>query len=319
MSSAQEPFRVRRVSNPATGKREWVLPDGVTTWQLRTSRYRRLFHGVYVSATNRITPLLLARGALLLADPRSVASHHTAARIWGAIVPDDGVTHITCVGRLPQVSGVVARPPKKGQQGTTFNGVRLTTPTQTFLDLSDCLGLVDLVVLGDSLVKAGRVTPEQLVLAAADFRGRSRRLARRAASLVRGEVDSPMESRLRLLMVLAGLPEPTINHKIRWPDGSVRFRFDLSYPEHRLIVEYDGRQHAESHEQWGKDVGRREWLDQERWRLIVIRATDIYSTPALTLSRVIQAMRDKGMTVPRLSDEWRQHFPSLPGDLAEPA
>jgi hypothetical protein len=60
-------------------------------------------------------------------------------------------------------------------------------------------------------------------------------------------------------------------------------------------------------------------MDQERWRLIVVRAKDIYSTPALTLSRVIEAMRDKGMSLPRLSDEWRQHFPSKPGDVAEPA
>ena len=34
---------------------------------------------------------------------------------------------------------------------------------------------------------------------------------------------------------------------------------------------------------------------------------------------IMGAMRDKGMEVPRLSDEWRQHFRSLPEDLAEPA
>ena len=28
------------------------------------------------------------------------------------------------------------------------------------------------------------------------------------------------------------------------------------------------------------------------------------------------AMRDQGMSVPRLSDEWRLHFASLPDDLA---
>ena len=99
--------------------------------------------------------------------------------------------------------------------------------------------LYDLVVLGDSLVKKERVTTALLVEAAATFRGRSRALARRAAGLVRAEVDSPMESRLRMLMGLAGLPEPVINHKISWPDGSVRFRFDLSYPEHQLVIEYD--------------------------------------------------------------------------------
>ena len=40
-----------------------------------------------------------------------------------------------------------------------------------------------------------------------------------------------------MLMILAGLPEPVINHTIRWPDGTIRFRFALSYPDHRLIIE----------------------------------------------------------------------------------
>ena len=45
--------------------------------------------------------------------------------------------------------------------------------------------------------------------------GRGCRLARRAASLAREGVDSPQETRLRLLLVLAGLPEPRVNVIIR--------------------------------------------------------------------------------------------------------
>ncbi|MDV3221737.1 hypothetical protein [Intrasporangium sp.] len=310
-----EPFRVDKDDR---GTR--VLPAGVTEWDLRSGRYRRLFKGVYVGRKVTVTPLLLARAALLLVDPRSVVSHQSAARIWGAVVPDDGLAHLSCVGRRPQVRGLAAhRVSRGGQKYVTFRGLRVTTPAQTFLDLAADLGLVDLVVLGDSLVKAERVTPAQLVEAAAAFRGRSRRRARRAAGLVRAEVDSPMETRLRLLLVLAGLPEPVINHKIHWPGGRVRFRFDLSYPEYRLVIEYDGRQHAESDDQWGIDLDRREWMDGGKWRLIVVRATGIYTTPAHTLQRVIGAMRDQGMPVPTLSDEWRQHFPSRADDVAEPA
>jgi hypothetical protein len=309
------PFRVDKDDR---GKR--VLPAGVTEWDLRSGRYRRLFKGVYVGRSVTLTPLLLAQAALLLVDPLSVVSHQSAARIWGGVVPDDGLAHVSCAKRRPQVHGLAAhRVSRGGQEYATVRGVKLTTPAQTFLDLAADLGLVDLVVLGDSLVKTKRVTPAHLVEAAAAFRGRSRRMARRAAGLVRAEVDSPMETRLRLLLVLAGLPEPVINHKIRWPGGTVRFRFDLSYPEYRLIIEYDGRQHAESDDQWGTDLDRREWMDGGKWRLIVVRSKGIYSTPALTLQRVIGAMRDQGMPVPTLSDEWRQYFASRPDDVAEPA
>ena len=112
---------------------------------------------------------------------------------------------------------------------------------------------------------------------------------------------------------------PAINHRIRWPDGRVRIRFDLSYPEHRLVIEYDGRQHADSDDQGGTDLERREWMDVGKWRLIVVSSKGIHSTPALTLQRVIGAMRDLGMSVPALSDEWRRHFPSRTDDVAEPA
>ena len=44
------------------------------------------------------------------------------------------------------------------------------------------------------------------------------------------------ESRLRMLIVLAGLPEPKVNHKLLDERGRVRRRLDLSYPDLRLIV-----------------------------------------------------------------------------------
>ncbi len=124
---------------------------------------------------------------------------------------------------------------------------------------------------------------------------------------------------MRMLMVLAGLPEPVVNHRISWSDGSVRWRFDLSYPGVRLIIEYDGRQHADSTTQWHGDIGRREWMDENDWRIVVLVANDLYRTPALTLSRLRAAMRARGMVVPRLREEWRRFFPSRPEDLAHPA
>lgn len=313
---------VSKERDEVTGRvrRRLQLPAGVTEWELRKRKYRKLFHGVYVHRDTPITEWIKAFGALLLSGDNAAASHHSAARIWGGVVPDDGHVHLSIDGVRLKVLGIRAHRVKVGgQQCNSVNGLRVTTPVQTFLDLGGELGLVDLVVLGDSLVKAARVTPEELVAAAKTFRGRGRRLLRRAASLVRRDVDSPMESRLRMLLVLAGLPEPTVNHKIRWPDGSVRYRFDLSYPRFRLVFEYDGRHHAESDRQWDGDIDRREWMDGDDWRIVIVRSKDIYNTPGQTLQRITSAMRAKGMTVPRLSDEWRLHFPGRTGDVAEPA
>ncbi|WP_020145069.1 hypothetical protein [Terracoccus sp. 273MFTsu3.1] len=102
-------------------------------------------------------------------------------------------------------------------------------------------------------------------------------------------------------------------------DGTLLRRYDLSYLPFRLIIEYDGRQHAESDEQWLSDIGRDETLDDERIRRLVIVSHDLYATPAKTLARITRAMRRAGMPSIRLRDEWRRHFPSRPGDLAIPA
>lgn len=293
-------------------------PVDVTAWHLRTQAFRRLFHDVYVDRSRELTPLLLAQAALLVA-PDATVSHHSAARLWGGIVPDDGSVHLTCPGRRPQVEGITAHRAGTGRAVTRWRGVPVTTPAQTFIDLAEPLGLVDLVVLGDSLVRRRRVTSSLLVEAATAYRGPGARLARRAARLVRAGVDSAMESRLRMLIVLAGLPEPVVDHRIHWPDGRVRFRFDLSFPDAGLVIEYDGWQHVESQEQWGSDIGRREWLDGNDWRIVVVIAKDLHRTPATTLHRICDAMRDRGMRVPALREDWRRHFPSLPEDRREPA
>ena len=76
------------------------------------------------------------------------------------------------------VDGVDARVSSNRAGIVVHRGLRLTDPTRTFLDLAEDLDLVELVVLGDSLVSAGRVTPAALASASATP-GRHRRLARR--------------------------------------------------------------------------------------------------------------------------------------------
>jgi hypothetical protein len=193
-------------------------------------------------------------------------------------------------------------------------GLPVTSPERTFLDLAAVLDLVDLVVLGDSLVARGVTTPLALVDAARDHRGPRIALARRAAGLVRGGVDSPMETRVRLLIVLAGLPEPVVNLTLRDESGTWTYRLDLSYPDLRIAIEYDGRQHADSTRQWTRDVARREELDTLGWRLLVVLSSDVFHGPGRTLERICALLTEKGRPVSVTSEEWATHFPgTTPG------
>jgi hypothetical protein len=111
-------------------------------------------------------------------------------------------------------------------------------------------------------------------------------------------------------MVFAGLPEPVVNHIEYGASGGWEKRFDLSYPKLMLIIEYDGRHHADSANQWSGDIRRREELDAAGWRMIVIGSSDIYVEPRRTLTRIAGAMRLAGARdLPRALDtEWERHF-----------
>ena len=286
---------------------------GISAKQLLGVRYQRLFHGLHLSAGVVATPAVRAQAVLRICPLGSQASHFTAAELWGVIVPSQPLTHVSCPqpGWRSERRGVASHRLSRHAKASSFGGIRISSPEQTFIDLARLLSLVDLVVLGDSLVKANRTTVDRLVGAVQEWPGWGSRPARLAAGFVREGVDSPMETRLRMLMVLAGFPEPVVNHILYNSKGRWSKRFDLSYPELKLIIEYDGRQHAENDEQWDHDLIRRENLDGDGWRLVVVRSKGIYVEPQLTLERIADAMRARGArNVPtRFRDEWRQHFP----------
>src|SRR5215207_4405344 len=183
---------------------------GITAQMLRGDQYKQVLRSVYVRAEVVISPRVRAEAALVLV-PAGVLSHHTALELWGGSGPIDDRLHVS-VRRdpkavLPRVRGLRVHEVQELEVGTSA-GLRLTPPVRTFIDLANCCGLTELVTAGDSLVRRAGPSPESFVEKANSTVGaRGIRLAREAAALVRRGVDSPMESRLRLLLVLAGLPE----------------------------------------------------------------------------------------------------------------
>lgn len=290
--------------------RAQALIAGLTDADLTGSDYQQLFWGVYVSSRVVANLSLRARAALLLSPPGSVVSHHTAARLWGGVPPDDGDIHVTGPPGIRQrTRGIRPHRFPETPPATRRRGLPVTSPEQTFCDMGQWCNLVDLVILGDSLVRARATTPARLEAAAETMAGLCRSLVLRCARLVRADVDSPMETRLRLLIVLAGLPEPVVNLRILHDDGRLRYRLDLSYPSVTLAIEFDGRHHATVGEQWEGDIARREDLENEKWRFVLVTSTQLYSDPGAVLRRIHLTARELGLPVPRrLRTTWQQHF-----------
>ena len=93
---------------------------------------------------------------------------------------------------------------------------------------------------------------------------RSRTL-RRALAAVRPGTRSPRETKLRLVVVRAGLPEPDVGWLLRDRYGRPIAELDLAYPQWRVAVEYDGRVHAEDARQFAKDADRWDLIRAEGW------------------------------------------------------
>ena len=226
-----------------------VRSGRLTRGQLRSSAWLRLFPDVY--ACGSLTPdhRLRARAVVRLLVPEAVLSGRSAA-VLGAVdlagADEDVECTVPLTCRAGGVRGVrVSRRALPADDVTRRNGVRVTTPLHTALDLARIEPVEDAVVALDRFLGADLLTPAQLTEAATRTTGPGCRRIRRAVSLADGLAASPQETRLRLVLWASGLPRPVAQHTVRSSDGGFVARVDFGWPEHKVAVEYEGLWHGE--------------------------------------------------------------------------
>src|SRR3989454_4818344 len=99
---------------------------------------------------------------------------------------------------------------------------------------------------------------------------------RRVVDLAEPKAESAMETRLRILLVLTGLPRPEVQVSIRDDDGRFLGRPDLLYRLQRLAIEYDGGNHRD---RLVDDNRRQNGLVGAGFRLLRFTAADVDGTP----------------------------------------
>lgn len=286
-----------------------LLRSGVPIDHLRPGgRFTKVMRDVFVPSTMRVTFETRVDAALHRAPAHAIVAGPTAAVLWGGIVPNDETVHFNvphdCNWR-PRGLTVHRR---HELSWVRHHGRPLTPPEMTFFELAETLQLVDLVVFGDSIVRGTLCRPDVLGEFAAHAQGRGAVRARKAAALVRTPVRSPMETRTRLLIGFAGLPEPEVNYEI-WENGRLLYALDLAFPKWKVYVEYDGSYHQDSAEQRQNDHLRREWLVRHGWLPVTLVARDIYNNPGEVLRRVVETLVAAGARVSVRGVEWQRHFP----------
>ena len=295
---------------------------GVTRGRLRSDDLTAPFHGVRIRRTapapddtptaDPYTAQRRARIATVLTYlPRlhtgHFFSHETAAAIWGAPLPleFDGEGRVAAAPRLhvcapgavplPRATGVVGHRSLASMVSLrVVDGMRVSSPASTWAMLGR-LPLIDLVALGDFFCRrwrdghgrpdAGRPplsTLEDLAEALEVGRRRGADRLRAALGLIREDSWSPRESRVRCILVSAGLPEPALNLDVHGPDGRFLACVDMAYPELRIAIEYLGMLHGD---QWARDVERMASLRAAGWIVIEVTAP-LLQTPERLIARV---------------------------------
>lgn len=167
-------------------------------------------------------------------------------------------------------------------------GLPATSALRTVVELGSRPPLVEAVIAVDMALHAHLVEMEDLRLCAADRPGRKGVVQlRQVVNLAEPAAESPMETRVRLLLVQSGLPRPEVQATLKDERGLFLGRTDLYYPVHRLCLEYDGGTHRES---LAEDNRRQNRLLNAGFRLLRFTAADVLRAPDSVVSQVRQAL-----------------------------
>jgi hypothetical protein len=230
--------------------------------------------------------------AAQLVVPDAVASCLTACLLWDLPIPAPPPRAHICSARQVRRAELLAH--RRSVDGwIRRDGVAVTTPAQTFIDVGLEVEARWHLAIGDAMVQSGLLTVHELRLAVAARPGaRGIKAARATASLVRPGSESPMESLLRWAILADGLPEPAVNARVL-DDGGWLARVDLSYPDQRIAVEYQGDHHRSDKRQWRGDIGRTRALQAAGW-LVILASADDLARPHSVMASIRAGLLDRG-------------------------
>lgn len=227
---------------------------GVTRDVLRTlvarGAVRRLLRGVFVVAAVPDGLLVRAQALTLVVPDDAAVTDWTACWLWTGMLPFGDELDIPPVsifrfaGKTRLRNGLCLSGERTflPEDLTVVEGVRVTTPLRTALDLGRLSRRDDAICGLDALLRLGSFDHAELVGTVERFAGQRGVVQLRAlAPLADPRAESAGESVLRLRWLdLPSLPPPTPQIPVLDDRGREVYRIDLGVEELRFGAEYDG-------------------------------------------------------------------------------
>lgn len=233
------------------------------------------------------------RAVLLGLGPTAAAAGRTAAALygWGLLVEPQQIEVALPHGRHLRRKGVrasqrrsAARSRVRVLEGT--GRLRLTAAAQTVIDCALDRPLVEAVTIGDSALRAGSATLEELQRAAARLPGvAGADRAREVVAMCDPLSGSVLESVLRVRLVRAGIDGFTTQAVLAVAPRQLRV--DFCFPTAGLVVEADG---ARWHPDPARDQARDNALAVLGWRVLRLSWAQVVQDPDEALADIRAAL-----------------------------
>jgi len=268
---------------------------GVTRDQLRGAGYCQLGAGFYRWVGLKESPQLLLSVFARRLPAGAAFSGLTAAWLHGLDVAPCNPIEVTIpepIGTRRRAGASVSRTALSREEIVQRRGLPATSALRTVVDLGGRDPLIEGVVAADMFLHAELVSMDKLRAYIAEHPG-AKGIARlrRVVDLAEPKAESAMETRLRMLLVLARLPRPEVQVSIHDDQGRFLGRPDLLYLTQRLAIEYDGGNHRD---RMVDDNRRQNGLIGAGFRLLRFTAADVYVTPETVVMQVRGALYAAG-------------------------
>ncbi|MCV7017430.1 DUF559 domain-containing protein [Mycolicibacterium aichiense] len=265
---------------------------GDVTRRALIRKHRAIYRDVYLSRDIELTAQLRARAAYLATGATLCGLSAAAAFGTKWLDPSAPAEIIRADRHAPR--GIVVHTWALASDETCLTrSMWVTTAARTAFDIGRYMNPQRAIPIVDALMNATGL--EQAAIRAVADRHPSARGVSRLRSILRlvdGGAESPQESRLRLLLVEAGLPRPETQIEFR----DLHIRVDMGWREWKVAVEYDGVQHWTNRRQRAWDLERIAQLEAVGWVVVRVSA-DMMKRPEIIVERVASKLRAAGCLI----------------------
>ncbi|MFV1992155.1 MAG: type IV toxin-antitoxin system AbiEi family antitoxin [Acidimicrobiales bacterium] len=234
--------------------------------------------------------------------PNGLASHQSAARLWGVSGFNGRVTHVIVpmyTRRKRNKAGFKLHESRKlpPSDRCVLDGIPVTSPARTVVDLAVYGDQSDVDHAMESMQRMGHCTYDELESTVLRLAGPGRRGStklKRALARQGGRerfIDSKSNIKLRSRLVEAGLAEPAME----WPvtaEGS-SYYLDLAYPRQKVAIECVSKSFHLREASYDSDTRRRNAILNEGWIMLEFTWHQIHEVPDECVATVAAALRKR--------------------------